>query len=315
MGWIVDSILSLIVVESIKMRRRGIFFTSLILQATSLFPLAAEELSAGQDFGDDFSLSMFTLKELFQQQDDGGQDLKELMNMAVLGVIVLFAIGVAVAIIVHIVNRRKKTKNTARFRETRAIVINTKMDSVSGEEFSRIIDSGLALAKKVDSYTGRNYSTVLPALVYDTAIQMGVDKKTAAEYFCASFFYDCGFLEIPGELFFGEILTKKEKLSFKKHVLHFEDQISSLPRELFIEAYNACCFHHENWNGTGYPEGLIGDEIPLVARILHVVESYLSLRSKGTYHKGLSKKSAIRDLRGRAGIYDPAIIDIIESLV
>lgn len=310
-----DSILYIIVVESIKMRRRGIFFIILILQGMTLFPLAAQEFSGGQDFGDDFSLSMFTLKELFQQQDDGGQDLKGLMDMTVLGVIVLLAVGVIVAIIVHLVRRRKDSKDSARFRETRAIVLNTKMDSVSGEELSRIIDRGVALSKKVDAHTGRRYAMTLPVLVYDAAIQMGLDKETSVKYFCASLFYDCGLLEIPGELFFGEILTEKEKQTFKKHVLRFEDQISFLPRGIFIEAYNAYCFHHENWNGTGYPEGLMGDEIPLVARILHVVESYLSLRSRGTYHKGLSKKSAIRDLKGRAEIYDPAIIDIIESLV
>ena len=68
--------------------------------------------------------------------------------------------------------------------------------------------------------------------------------------------------------------------------------------------------HHENWDGTGYPDGLVGDAIPLGARILQVVDCFDALTSHRPYRRALSSSEAISILQERRGtMYDPAVVD------
>ncbi len=69
--------------------------------------------------------------------------------------------------------------------------------------------------------------------------------------------------------------------------------------------------HHERWDGTGYPEGLKGEEIPLTARILSIVDCFDAMREERHYRKALSREAAIQELqidKGRR--YDPQLVDL-----
>jgi hypothetical protein len=77
--------------------------------------------------------------------------------------------------------------------------------------------------------------------------------------------------------------------------------------------------HHENWDGTGYPDGLVGDTIPLGARILSVVDCFDALTSDRPYRRKLSEYDALAIVRSRSGtMYDPKVvprfIEILPSL-
>ena len=67
--------------------------------------------------------------------------------------------------------------------------------------------------------------------------------------------------------------------------------------------------------GTGYPAGVQGDKIPLIARIIHVVESFIALISRRNYHGIFDKESAIKELMARPNFYDQKIVDVLDSLV
>jgi HD-GYP domain-containing protein (c-di-GMP phosphodiesterase class II) len=68
--------------------------------------------------------------------------------------------------------------------------------------------------------------------------------------------------------------------------------------------------HHERWDGQGYPSGLKGEEIPLGARIVAVVDSFHSMTSTRPYRKALSDADALAELRRGAGFqFDPRIIE------
>src|SRR5262249_24880506 len=68
--------------------------------------------------------------------------------------------------------------------------------------------------------------------------------------------------------------------------------------------------HHENWDGSGYPRGLRGSEIPLGARILSVVDCYDALTSDRPYRRRMSVEDALKILRDRrGGMYDPEVVD------
>src|SRR5204862_416148 len=69
--------------------------------------------------------------------------------------------------------------------------------------------------------------------------------------------------------------------------------------------------HHENWDGTGYPRGIAGTDIPIGARILSVVDCFDALISDRPYRKALTDEAALEILRERRGhMYDPDVVDV-----
>ena len=74
--------------------------------------------------------------------------------------------------------------------------------------------------------------------------------------------------------------------------------------------------HHERWDGTGYPLGLSGEEIPLLARILAVADAYDAMTEDRVYRKALTKEGAIEEIRINAGIqFDPNIAMAFVELI
>jgi HD-GYP domain-containing protein (c-di-GMP phosphodiesterase class II) len=68
--------------------------------------------------------------------------------------------------------------------------------------------------------------------------------------------------------------------------------------------------HHERWDGTGYPRRLVGEEIPMNARLLHVCEAWDAMRSNRLYAEALTKDEALTELRQGAGTqFDPRVAD------
>ncbi|HUH98266.1 MAG TPA: HD domain-containing phosphohydrolase, partial [Anaerolineales bacterium] len=74
--------------------------------------------------------------------------------------------------------------------------------------------------------------------------------------------------------------------------------------------------HHEHWDGTGYPEGLKGEQIPLLARIFAVVDAWDALRSDRVYRRAWTDPKAIAYLKKNAGtLYDPRIVEVFLGLI
>jgi HD-GYP domain-containing protein (c-di-GMP phosphodiesterase class II) len=69
-------------------------------------------------------------------------------------------------------------------------------------------------------------------------------------------------------------------------------------------------FHHERWDGTGYPRGLRGEEIPLTARIFALVDSWDALRSERPYKPAFGEEQALRLIHEQSGRhFDPAVVE------
>ena len=76
-----------------------------------------------------------------------------------------------------------------------------------------------------------------------------------------------------------------------------------------VDTVEAILYHHENWNGSGYPAGLIGDDIPLLARILNVASSYAAMTNNRPYRKGMTPTAAQKVLHSGAGTqWDPRCV-------
>lgn len=184
------------------------------------------------------------------------------------------------------------------------------------EKFKALAEECRNLGETIDGHTNRRLnSKIVSYLTYHIAKELNLDEDTAQLYFCAAMVYDAGFLDSPEELFYMEILDKKEKNLLRTHVQRFYSYLNFVPKEHLAIFMAACLYHHENISGSGYPESLVGTEIPLVARIIRVAESYCALTSKRGYHPACSSKAALKELSKFSGLYDAETVEILAKLV
>ena len=140
------------------------------------------------------------------------------------------------------------------------------------------------------------------------------DPKQLQAIEAAALLHDMGKLAIP-----EHILNKPGKLTadeFERMKLHSSlgaDMLSSV--DFPYPVVPIVRHHHENWDGTGYPDGISGDAIPIGARILSVVDCYDALRSHRPYRRALSPAQAMEVIAERRGtMYCPAAVDALAAL-
>lgn len=126
-------------------------------------------------------------------------------------------------------------------------------------------------------------------------------------------FHDLGKILIPDEILFKQgTLTLAEWEEIQTHCL-IGSRIASSVKELkYISDF--IYVHHERWDGTGYPLGVSGRDIPLFCRILSVLDAYDAMTSDRPYRKALSRETALRELQDNAGTqFDPELVDIVNK--
>ena len=184
------------------------------------------------------------------------------------------------------------------------------------EELKQLAIKCEEIGQKIDSVTGRkNNSKNVSEIVYKLSIQLGLPQGLAMLNFCASMIYDAGFLGIDPDLLSSTTLSDEEKEAMKEHVNLAEKYLSFVPKKYWSVFEDAAMKHHENIDGTGYPKGLKGDEIPQIARLIRVAESYVSLSSRRSYRGAMDKESAVAALREQENLYDKDVVDVLEQIV
>ncbi|OGW16298.1 MAG: hypothetical protein A2035_00895 [Nitrospirae bacterium GWA2_42_11] len=131
----------------------------------------------------------------------------------------------------------------------------------------------------------------------------------------AAMISDIGALHIPAETLLKPGPLNEEEWKVVK--THPELSVKLLSNVLNIQdVLPAIQFHHEHYDGSGYPSGLKGDEIPLLARILSIADAYHAMTSVSPYRRKLSREETINELRFDSGRkYDPRIVEVfIETL-
>jgi len=182
------------------------------------------------------------------------------------------------------------------------IKINSRIDAigVTLETLAQVIDMK-------HPYTAGHSERVCRYAV-DIALAMNLKHNEITKIKWAGLIHDIGKLRVP-----RVILDKKTHLSHRelnrvrKHA-QFTREIISMVSTL-REIAPIAAMHHEHFDGTGYPLGLKGEEIPLGARILNVCDAFDAMTSNRPYRKSMSGLAACRELEKNAGTqFDPAIV-------
>jgi HD-GYP domain-containing protein (c-di-GMP phosphodiesterase class II) len=108
-------------------------------------------------------------------------------------------------------------------------------------------------------------------------------------------------------------LSEEERLDLSRHPVIGEREASRVGADRAAQLLVR--WHHEWWNGTGYPDALRREEIPLAARILRVADSYAALTDTRPFRSALTEEQARRKLIERAGLeFDPAVVKVFLSI-
>ncbi|MDR3736836.1 MAG: diguanylate cyclase [Acidobacteriaceae bacterium] len=172
---------------------------------------------------------------------------------------------------------------------------------------------GLAMA--IEAKDQNTHDHLLRVRVYGSEIGklMGMDELGMRALLTASFLHDIGKLAVP-----EHIINKPGKLTpeeFDKMKIHPVVGADILERVRFpYPVVPIVRSHHEAWDGSGYPDGLKGEEIPLGARILSVVDCFDALASDRPYRRAVQVPEALEHIRSKSGTqFDPAVVRILEE--
>jgi len=184
------------------------------------------------------------------------------------------------------------------------------------EELKQLAVKCEEIGQQIDNVTGRkNNSKNVSELVYKLSIELGLPQGMAMLNFCAAMIYDAGFLSIDPDLLVATQLTEEEKQAMKEHVNLAEKRLDFVPKKYWSVFEDAATKHHENIDGSGYPQGLEGDAIPQIARLIRVAESYVSLSSKRSYRGAMDKETAVNTLKEQPGLYDQDVVEALDKIV
>lgn len=198
-------------------------------------------------------------------------------------------------------------------------VLSTPVPEVSRETRSPSLAAIYALTTAVDAKDHYTYTHSHKVRAYAIALAeaIGSTPDVISRISAASLLHDIGKIGVPDHILTSkEPLTREELDQIKAHPRLGVTIIANVPG--LAPCVPAILYHHENYDGTGYPEGLKGESIPLEARILVIANAFADMTSDRPYRRALSREQAIAELQSHAGTqFDPklaqAFINAVES--
>ena len=150
------------------------------------------------------------------------------------------------------------------------------------------------------------------ALLLAKSLRVSSEMQKGIVY--GSWLHDCGKIGVPEAILNSpECLTEKEWLTIKQHPAWGADVARQA--QLSPVVINIIQFHHERWDGEGYPTGVVGRDIPLEARVVTIADVFDALTSDRPYRKALPQAEARKTMAGIAGtMLDPELTEIFLSL-
>ncbi|MGH2614239.1 MAG: HD-GYP domain-containing protein, partial [Thermomicrobiales bacterium] len=170
---------------------------------------------------------------------------------------------------------------------------------------------GLANAlERRDPYTFRHSIRVTEYARSMLGMMPYIPRPTAEAIIAAAHVHDLGKVGAQdGSLKKPSALTDQERREIEQHAAIGAEIVSRL--EVYKQSVDAIRHHHERWDGTGYPDGLAGERIPLGSRIIAVADAFDAMTSERVYRPAMSAEAAFAELRKGSGAqFDPQIVEL-----
>ena len=147
------------------------------------------------------------------------------------------------------------------------------------------------------------------------AEELGYDGEDLDRIYYIALLHDCGKIGVPDNIL-GKPgkLTEEEFEIIKSHTVRGGEILTHF--KSLEDADEGARYHHERYDGKGYPEGRAGEDIPLIARMICVADSYDAMNTDRVYRKRLSREQIINELETNKGLqFDPNIADVMLGLI
>src|ERR1041384_1362753 len=177
-------------------------------------------------------------------------------------------------------------------------------------------DAFLELAKTTDRFERYEHPHAqrIAMIADELAMMFHLARHDRGSLQAAALLHDVGEVAMEREYIqASRALTMEERLDLARHPVIGEREASRVGADRAAQLLVR--WHHEWWNGCGYPDALRREEIPLAARILRVADSYVALSETRPVRAALSAEAARRELIDRAGIeFDPSVVNVLLKL-
>jgi HD-GYP domain-containing protein (c-di-GMP phosphodiesterase class II) len=183
------------------------------------------------------------------------------------------------------------------------------IDKEAGEAF-------LELAKTADRFEQYDnaHAQRIAIIADELAMMFHLARHDRGSLQAAALLHDLGEVAMERDYIqSARPLTSEERLDLARHPVIGEREASRVGADRAAQLLVR--WHHEWWNGLGYPDALRREEIPLAARILRVADSYAALTDARAFRAAFTEEEARRELADRAGIeFDPAVVNVLLSI-
>jgi HD-GYP domain-containing protein (c-di-GMP phosphodiesterase class II) len=165
-----------------------------------------------------------------------------------------------------------------------------------------------------DAYTGEHSRDVV-SLTLEVADRMGLDARERRNAEFVALLHDVGKIRIPASIINKPgPLTDDERAVIETHTIEGEEMLTRVGG-LLGEIGHIVRSCHEKWNGSGYPDGLAGEGIPVIARIVCCTDAFSAMTTNRPYRKAMPVADAIAELRRCAGThFDPRVVEAVAAV-
>ncbi len=166
----------------------------------------------------------------------------------------------------------------------------------------------------------RRFTKILLTEVARSCPEYNLDEETIQMISSASSLHDIGKISISDSILAKpDALTVEEQMQMQTHTIAgcciLESLAGCTSQEYLRYAMNICRYHHERWDGRGYPEGLSGEDIPICAQVVGLADVYDALTNKRVYKEAFScEQSANMILNGECGVFSPKLLECFKQI-
>ena len=215
-------------------------------------------------------------------------------------------------------NRLEKMveEKTVQLRERNYQLARTNEDTI--ELLGNVVE-----ARSMESGTHirrvKGFTRLLGQYIQKLYPELGLTDTELSSWAKASAMHDVGKIKVPDHILLKPgRLTPEEFDEIKKHTVYgcevMESSRHMWDEDYYLLCWQVCRYHHEKWDGTGYPDGLKGDEIPLVAQVVSVADCYDALTTERVYKRAFTTDEAYdMIMSGQCGVFSPRVLETLKA--